>query len=118
MPTETLTRLVEANSLIRSGKLQEARIFLKHLISELGENDVTERMVAAGLLSDVIRHIVLEIPDKGRRKEYNPEMQFYARMVLENYDRAPADEQRGFRRDNDIDSYRHYITAIDRPPSK
>jgi len=118
MPADTLAKLVEANTLIRHRKLQEARAFLKQLISELGEDDVSERMVAAGLLSDVLRYIVLEIPDKEKRKEYNPEMQAYARMVLENYDRAPGDEQQGFRNGNDIDVYRKYIAAIDRSLAK
>lgn len=114
MPADTLAKLVEANSLIRHRKLQEARVFLRQFISELGEDDVTECMVAAGLLCDVLRYIVLEIPDKERRKEFNPEMQNYARMVLENYDRAPADEQQGFRNGNDIEGYRRYIAAIDK----
>ncbi len=114
MPADTLARLVEADPLVRHGKLEQARAFLKKLISELDEEDVSERMVAAGKLVDIIRKICLEIPDKGRRKQYFPELQHYTRMTLENYDRAPAEEQQGFRNYNDVDAYRKYVAAIDR----
>lgn len=114
MPADTLAKLVEADSLVRHGKLEQARAFLKQLISSLGEDDVSERMVAAGKLVDIIRQICLEIPDKGKRKQYFPELQHYTKMALENYDRAPAEEQQGFRNYNDVDAYRAYIASIDR----
>lgn len=118
MPEDTLAKLVEARSLFRHGKLEKARVFLKQLISELGEDDVTERMVAAAKLVDVIRYITLEIPDKEKRKQYWPELQKYTRIALENYERAPAYEQQGFRNDKDIDAFRKYVVAIDQASAK
>jgi hypothetical protein len=112
MPEKVMAfgKLVDAEGLLLKGQFEEARALFKQVFSELDENDASYRLAAASGLIETLLKICATIP-KEEWKPYRLEAVKYIKIALEDYERAPADEQESFRRRHDIENLRNMVAS-------